>query len=107
MNRVLRTADWVDEHVAEDHSRIVRAFEQNDRATARDLIVQHSEHAKSTMHRAITDARQKCGVVSTRFFAGRFDDRVVVVTGAAQGIGRSVAERVSAEGGSVALVDRA
>jgi len=45
--------------------------------------------------------------VSTRFFAGRFDDRVVVVTGAAQGIGRSVAERVSAEGGSVALVDRA
>ena len=45
--------------------------------------------------------------MSTRFFAGRFDDRVVVVTGAAQGIGRSVAERVSAEGGSVALVDRA
>ncbi|MDP1097968.1 SDR family NAD(P)-dependent oxidoreductase, partial [Klebsiella quasipneumoniae] len=47
-----------------------------------------------------------CGVVSTRFFAGRFDDRVVVVTGAAQGIGRGVAERISAEGGSVALVDR-
>ncbi|QQM24254.1 1,6-dihydroxycyclohexa-2,4-diene-1-carboxylate dehydrogenase [Rhodococcus sp. P-2] len=45
--------------------------------------------------------------MSTRFFAGRFDDRVVVVTGAAQGIGRSVAERISAEGGSVALVDRA
>ncbi|GAA3152280.1 1,6-dihydroxycyclohexa-2,4-diene-1-carboxylate dehydrogenase [Rhodococcus baikonurensis] len=44
--------------------------------------------------------------MSTRFFAGRFDDRVVVVTGAAQGIGRSVAERISAEGGSVALVDR-
>ncbi|WP_075834578.1 MULTISPECIES: benzoate 1,2-dioxygenase electron transfer component BenC [unclassified Rhodococcus (in: high G+C Gram-positive bacteria)] len=58
MNRVLRTADWVDEHVAEDHSRIVSAFEQNDRTAARDLIVQHSEHAKSTMHRAITDARE-------------------------------------------------
>ncbi|MDV6268788.1 benzoate 1,2-dioxygenase electron transfer component BenC [Rhodococcus globerulus] len=57
MNRVLRTADWVDEHVAEDHSRIVRAFEQNDRAAARELIVQHSKHAKSTMRRAITDAR--------------------------------------------------
>jgi benzoate/toluate 1,2-dioxygenase reductase subunit len=59
MNRVLRTADWVDEHVAEDHSRIVRAFEQNDRVAARELIVQHSEHAKSTMRRAITDARER------------------------------------------------
>lgn len=45
--------------------------------------------------------------MSTRIFAGRFDDRVVVVTGAAQGIGRSVAERIAAEGGSVVLLDRA
>lgn len=39
--------------------------------------------------------------------AGRFMGKSVVVTGAAQGIGRSVAERIAAEGGEVTLVDRA
>ena len=38
--------------------------------------------------------------------ADRFSDKVVVVTGAAQGIGRGVALRVAAEGGSVLAVDR-
>ncbi|MBL0706536.1 1,6-dihydroxycyclohexa-2,4-diene-1-carboxylate dehydrogenase [Sinomonas cellulolyticus] len=38
---------------------------------------------------------------------GRFTGRSVVVTGAAQGIGRAVAERIAAEGGGVVLVDRA
>ncbi|NRO99374.1 1,6-dihydroxycyclohexa-2,4-diene-1-carboxylate dehydrogenase [Paraburkholderia sp. NMBU_R16] len=37
----------------------------------------------------------------------RFAGKVVVVTGAAQGIGRGVALRVAAEGGQVVLVDRA
>ncbi|HDR9011617.1 benzoate diol dehydrogenase BenD [Burkholderia vietnamiensis] len=37
----------------------------------------------------------------------RFSGKVVVVTGAAQGIGRGVALRAAAEGGSVLLVDRA
>ncbi|MCW0212730.1 MAG: benzoate diol dehydrogenase BenD [Pseudonocardia sp.] len=37
---------------------------------------------------------------------GRFDRTVVVVTGAAQGIGRTVAERAAAEGGLLVLVDR-
>jgi NAD(P)H-flavin reductase/NAD(P)-dependent dehydrogenase (short-subunit alcohol dehydrogenase family)/ferredoxin len=37
---------------------------------------------------------------------GRFDAKVVVVTGAAQGIGRAVAERAAAEGGLLVLVDR-
>jgi dihydroxycyclohexadiene carboxylate dehydrogenase len=37
---------------------------------------------------------------------GRFAGKVVVVTGAAQGIGREVALRVGREGGRVALVDR-
>jgi len=36
----------------------------------------------------------------------RFAGKVAVVTGAAQGIGRSVALRIVREGGSVALVDR-
>lgn len=40
-------------------------------------------------------------------FAGRFRDKVMVVTGAAQGIGRGVALRAAAEGAAVLLVDRA
>lgn len=36
----------------------------------------------------------------------RFAGQVVIVTGAAQGIGRTVAERVGAEGGKVVLVGR-
>ena len=36
----------------------------------------------------------------------RFEGRVAVVTGAAQGIGRSVALRLAREGGKVVLVDR-
>ena len=36
----------------------------------------------------------------------RFQDKVMVVTGAAQGIGRRVAERAAAEGARVLIVDR-
>lgn len=39
-------------------------------------------------------------------FAGRFAGKVMVVTGAAQGIGAGVATRAAAEGASVVLVDR-
>ena len=39
-------------------------------------------------------------------FPGRFAGKVAVVTGAAQGIGRAVAERLAAEGGKVVAVDR-
>src|SRR5262249_13863987 len=35
----------------------------------------------------------------------RFKDRVAVVTGAAQGIGRAIAERLGAEGAMVGVVD--
>jgi len=45
--------------------------------------------------------------MSPRVFAGRFDGRAVVVTGAAQGIGCAVATRIAAEGGDVVLIDRA
>jgi dihydroxycyclohexadiene carboxylate dehydrogenase len=38
--------------------------------------------------------------------AGRFAGKVVAVTGAAQGIGRTVALRVAREGGRLALIDR-
>ena len=40
------------------------------------------------------------------FHPGRFDGKVAVVTGAAQGIGRTVAVNLAKEGGKVALVDR-
>ena len=40
-------------------------------------------------------------------FQDRFKDKVVVVTGAAQGIGRGVALRVAAEGAQVVMADRA
>ena len=39
-------------------------------------------------------------------FPGRFTDKVLLVTGSAQGLGEAVATRAAAEGGSVALVDR-
>ena len=37
---------------------------------------------------------------------GRFDDKVAVVTGAAQGIGLTVATGMAQEGAKVVLVDR-
>ena len=43
----------------------------------------------------------------SRLTDGRFNGKVMVITGAAQGIGRRVAERAAAEGARLALVDRA
>jgi len=39
-------------------------------------------------------------------YPGRFEGKVAIVTGAAQGIGRTVALRLAREGGKVVLVDR-
>ena len=36
---------------------------------------------------------------------GWFEGRVAVVTGAASGLGRAVAERIAAEGGAVVVAD--
>ncbi len=41
------------------------------------------------------------------FYPGRFAGKIVMVTGAAQGIGWSVARRIAAEDGALVLVDRA
>lgn len=45
--------------------------------------------------------------MSPTYFPGRFAGKVLVVTGAAQGIGRAVAVRAATEGGRVLFVDRA
>jgi dihydroxycyclohexadiene carboxylate dehydrogenase len=41
-----------------------------------------------------------------KIFPGRFANKVVVVTGAAQGIGKAVAIRIAQEGGQVVAVDK-
>lgn len=56
-NRVLRDAQWVDEHVSTDHIKIVEAFARGDADAARELIVSHNEHAKATTRRAIEEAQ--------------------------------------------------
>ncbi|WP_067676996.1 benzoate 1,2-dioxygenase electron transfer component BenC [Nocardia miyunensis] len=104
MEETLRHATWCHPRCARDHVDIVAAFEAGDRQTARQLIVEHAERSKTTMRRAMTDkaAEQRPAFISP----GRFDGKVVVVTGAAQGIGERTARRISAEGGAVVLVDR-
>ncbi|MDR6413897.1 NAD(P)-dependent dehydrogenase (short-subunit alcohol dehydrogenase family) [Pseudarthrobacter sulfonivorans] len=54
---------------------------------------------------SVTGAREGTG--ARAISPGRFAGKVVVVTGAAQGIGRAVAARVAAEGADTVLVDRA
>ncbi|HSE72159.1 MAG TPA: benzoate 1,2-dioxygenase electron transfer component BenC [Nocardioidaceae bacterium] len=105
MEEVLRNARWCHPRCAQDHLDIVAAFESGDRAAARTLVAEHAERSKITMRRAMNDARAASlpGFVSP----GRFDGKVVLVTGAAQGIGERVARRVCVEGGAVVLADRA
>lgn len=104
MAEVLRNATWCHPRCAVDHVEIVEAFEAGDREAARALIVAHAERSKQTMRRAMSDA---AAATRPRFVTpGRFAGQVVVVTGAAQGIGAEVARRVAAEGGSVVLADR-
>ena len=104
MSEVLRDATWCHPRCAIDHVDIVAAIAQGNRAEARALISAHAERSKQTMRRAMAD---RSAARTPRFVSpGRFVGKVVVVTGAAQGIGERVARRVSAEGGRVVLADR-
>ncbi|KRF16702.1 oxidoreductase [Nocardioides sp. Soil797] len=105
MEDVLRRATWCHPSCTQDHLDIVDAIEAGDRLAARTLIAEHAERSKQTTRRAMEEARQRA--LPKFITPGRFDNKVVVVTGAAQGIGEQTARRISAEGGSVVLVDRA
>ena len=71
---------------------------------ARALIAAHADRSKQTMRRAMADELAKR---RPRFVTpGRFAGKVVLVTGAAQGIGEHTARRISAEGGTLVLADR-
>ncbi|MEB3022625.1 MULTISPECIES: benzoate 1,2-dioxygenase electron transfer component BenC [Mycolicibacter] len=104
MGEVLRNATWCHPLCAQDHVDIVAAFEAGDRTGARGLISAHADRAKQTMRRAMADALAER---RPRFITpGRFAGKVVVVTGAAQGIGERTARRINAEGGTLVLADR-
>jgi benzoate/toluate 1,2-dioxygenase reductase subunit len=107
MGEVLRNATWCHPLCAQDHVDIVTAFEAGDRDAARALIVAHADRSKQTMRRAMADAEKSRTAKQPKFITpGRFAGKVVVVTGAAQGIGEQTARRISAEGGMLVLADR-
>jgi benzoate/toluate 1,2-dioxygenase reductase subunit len=104
MEQSLRTATWCHPRCTQDHLDIVEAIAAGDRERARRLIGEHADRSKETTRRAMAD---NAAARRPRFVTpGRFDRKVVVVTGAAQGIGRAVAERAAAEGGQLVLLDR-
>jgi benzoate/toluate 1,2-dioxygenase reductase subunit len=104
MEQSLRTATWCHPRCTQDHLDIVDAVAAGDRERARRLIGEHADRSKETTRRAMAD---NAAARRPRFVTpGRFDRKVVVVTGAAQGIGRTVAERAAAEGGQLVLLDR-
>ncbi|AFM15118.1 dehydrogenase of unknown specificity, short-chain alcohol dehydrogenase like protein [Mycolicibacterium chubuense NBB4] len=104
MSEVLREATWCHPLCARDHVDIVNAFESGDREAARTLIIEHADRSKQTMRRAMADAANSATLAFVT--PGRFAGKVVVVTGAAQGIGERTARRIHAEGGTLVLADR-
>ncbi len=103
MEEALRTATWCDPRCAQDHLDIVDAVEAGDRQAARALFADHAERSKATMRRAMQGGAERKPAFVT---PGRFDGKVVVITGAAQGIGEHTARRIAAEGGTLVLADR-
>ncbi|MGX7695787.1 benzoate 1,2-dioxygenase electron transfer component BenC [Gordonia polyisoprenivorans] len=104
MGEVLRNATWCHPLCAQDHIDIVEAFASGNRDRARGLISAHAERSKQTMRRAMAD---EMASRRPRFITpGRFAGKVVIVTGAAQGIGAHTARRIGAEGGRVVCADR-
>src|SRR3954447_1661174 len=75
------------------------------RASRRPISTMRSSRraAQSPPSARPTGPRREAAMMT---FSGRFAGKVAVVTGAAQGIGCTVALRLAREGGKVALVDR-
>ncbi|HEX2074922.1 MAG TPA: benzoate 1,2-dioxygenase electron transfer component BenC [Geodermatophilus sp.] len=105
MEDSLRHATWIHPRCPQDHLDIVTAFSDGDRERARTLITEHAERSKETTRRAMRDPAK--GRRPRFVTPGRFAGQVVVVTGAGQGIGERTARRISAEGGTLVLADRA
>ena len=105
MEESLRSATWCHPRCAQDHLDIVEAFRDGDRERARVLITEHAERSKETTRRAMHDLA--AGRRPRFVTPGRFAGQVVLVTGAGQGIGERTARRISAEGGTLVLADRA
>jgi benzoate/toluate 1,2-dioxygenase reductase subunit len=105
MEESLRSATWCHPRCAQDHLDIVGAFRDGDRERARVLVTEHAERSKETTRRAMHDLA--VGRRPRFVTPGRFAGQVVVVTGAGQGIGERTARRISAEGGTLVLADRA
>jgi benzoate/toluate 1,2-dioxygenase reductase component len=105
MEDSLRSATWCHPRCVQDHLDIVEAFRDGDRERARVLITEHAERSKETTRRAMHDLA--AGRRPRFVTPGRFAGQVVLVTGAGQGIGERTARRISAEGGTLVLADRA
>lgn len=105
MHEALASATWCDPRCPQDHVDLADALARGDRAEARRVVTEHGQRSRATMRRAMEHDADRAP--APRFTTpGRFAGKVVVVTGAAQGIGEAVARRVGAEGGALVLVDR-